>query len=56
MWRPFRRRRCLIFADGFYEWHKLDPKTKQRFEFTMKSGKPFAFLIALLLRPAFEGK
>ena len=22
---PFKRRRCLILADGFYEWHK-DPR------------------------------
>jgi putative SOS response-associated peptidase YedK len=27
--RPFKRRRCLIPADGFYEWKKLDAKTKQ---------------------------
>src|SRR6202021_1992114 len=26
---PFNRRRCLVPADGFYEWQKLDAKTKQ---------------------------
>src|SRR6266478_8273337 len=25
----FKSRRCLIAADGFYEWKKLDAKTKQ---------------------------
>ena len=24
----FKRRRCLIPADGFYEWQKIDAKTK----------------------------
>jgi putative SOS response-associated peptidase YedK len=44
MWRvPFQRRRCLIPADGFYEWKKLDEKTKQPYAFGMRSGKPFAF-------------
>ena len=26
---PFRRQRCLIPADGFYEWQKLDATHKQ---------------------------
>src|SRR5438874_5690440 len=33
-WRtPFRRRRCLVPADGFYEWKSLTPKTKQPYAF-----------------------
>src|SRR6516225_11490257 len=29
-WRvPFQRRRCLVPADGFYEWQLLDAKTRQ---------------------------
>jgi putative SOS response-associated peptidase YedK len=44
MWRvPFQRRRCLVPADGFYEWKALDAKTKQPYAFTMRSGEPFAF-------------
>lgn len=40
----FRRRRCLIPADGFYEWRQ-DPesKTKSPFYIRLKSGEPFAF-------------
>jgi putative SOS response-associated peptidase YedK len=40
----FRRRRCLILADGFFEW-KQDParKSKTPMYIHLKSGKPFAF-------------
>ena len=44
LWRgPFERRRCLVPADGFYEWKKLDSKTKQPYAYTLSSGEPFAF-------------
>jgi len=40
----FKRRRCLILADGFYEWQKIPgEKTKQPIYIHMKDGKPFAF-------------
>lgn len=39
----FQRRRCLIPADGFYEWKALDRKSRQPFLIAMKSGRPFAF-------------
>ena len=39
----FRRRRCLIPADGFYEWQALTPKQKQPHYITLRSGHPFAF-------------
>jgi len=40
----FKRRRCLILADGFYEWQKTPgEKTKQPIYIHMKDGKPFAF-------------
>jgi putative SOS response-associated peptidase YedK len=40
----FRRRRCLVLADGFYEWRK-DPggKSKTPMYIKMKTGQPFAF-------------
>lgn len=40
----FKRRRCLILADGFYEWQKVSgTKTKIPTFIRMKDGKPFAF-------------
>ncbi|HKI86829.1 MAG TPA: SOS response-associated peptidase [Thermoanaerobaculia bacterium] len=38
----FRHRRCLVVADGFYEWKKT-PGGKQPFWFRRQSGEPFAF-------------
>jgi putative SOS response-associated peptidase YedK len=38
----FRRRRCLILADGFYEWER-DGSVKQPFHVTRADGEPFAF-------------
>lgn len=44
IWRtPFSRRRCLVPADGFYEWQKLDAKLRQPWAFALGSGEPFAF-------------
>jgi len=40
---PLKKRRCLIIADGFYEWYKPDKKAKIPYYFYLKSGKPFAF-------------
>jgi putative SOS response-associated peptidase YedK len=37
------RRRCLVLADGFYEWKKLGPKGKQPYYFRLQSKEPFAF-------------
>ena len=39
----FKRRRCLIPADGFYEWKKLSGKSKQPYLIGMKDEAPFAF-------------
>ncbi len=38
----FKRRRCLIIADGFYEWQKVGAK-KRPMRIVMQSGEPFAF-------------
>ena len=49
--RPFKdllarpRGRCLILADGFYEWLRPEDRKGQRvpFRFTVDGGEPFAF-------------
>ena len=41
--RPFKKRRCLVPANGFYEWLRVDQKTKQPYAFRMKDDAPFAF-------------
>jgi putative SOS response-associated peptidase YedK len=38
----FRRRRCLMVADGFYEWQKTNDK-KQPYFIGLKDQDPFAF-------------
>ncbi|WP_394140384.1 SOS response-associated peptidase [Cytobacillus oceanisediminis] len=38
---PFKRKRCLILADGFYEWRKTE-EGKQPYRFIMKDEEPFA--------------
>jgi putative SOS response-associated peptidase YedK len=38
----FKSRRCLVPADGFYEW-KTEGKAKQPFHFGMKDDGIFAF-------------
>ncbi len=38
----FRSRRCLVPADGFYEW-KTEGKRKRPYRFTLTDGRPFAF-------------
>lgn len=38
----FRRRRCLIPADGFYEWQKV-AGGRQPWHFALADGRPFSF-------------
>ncbi len=39
----FQRFRCLILADGFYEWQGRAGRPKQPFWITRADGEPFAF-------------
>ncbi len=38
----FRRRRCLVLADGFYEWRRT-ATGKRPMRVALRSGEPFAF-------------
>ncbi|MFC2130756.1 SOS response-associated peptidase [Bacteroidota bacterium] len=40
----FNKKRCLIVADGFFEWKKID-SSKRKFPYfiKMKTGEPFTF-------------
>lgn len=41
---PFKYKRCLIFADGFYEWKTVPgQKTKVPHHIRLQSRRPFAF-------------
>lgn len=40
--KPFASQRCLVPADGFYEWQRSE-RGKIPFRFTMKDGGPFCF-------------
>lgn len=40
--QAFRSKRCLVLADGFYEW-KRSGKVRVPYRIALKSGEPFAF-------------
>jgi putative SOS response-associated peptidase YedK len=40
--KAFKQQRCLVLADGFYEW-KREGKTKQPYYIRFKDSRPFAF-------------
>jgi putative SOS response-associated peptidase YedK len=40
--RAYRERRCLVPADGFYEWRR-EGAVKRPFYIRMRDGAPFAF-------------
>jgi putative SOS response-associated peptidase YedK len=39
---PFKQHRCLVLADGFYEWKRTSQK-KIPYRISMKTREPFAF-------------
>lgn len=39
----WKRRRCLVPAEWFYEWQKLEEKQKQPYAIAMEDGRLFAF-------------
>jgi putative SOS response-associated peptidase YedK len=39
---PFKKHRCLVLADGFYEWDKKSPKHIP-YRIILKNQEPFAF-------------
>jgi len=42
--RAFERRRCIVPADGFYEWQAISgPRVKQPWFFRRRDGEPLAF-------------
>ncbi|MEZ6062576.1 MAG: SOS response-associated peptidase [Planctomycetaceae bacterium] len=41
--KAFESRRCLIIADGFYEWEKLPGRKKQPWLMHLPDNEPFAF-------------
>lgn len=38
----FKKRRCLVPVDAFYEWHRLSGKIRETYAFALKSGEPCA--------------
>ncbi len=40
--KAFKQQRCLILADGFYEWRR-EGKTKQPYYIHLRGNRPFAF-------------
>ncbi|MCU0962978.1 MAG: SOS response-associated peptidase [Pirellulaceae bacterium] len=40
--QAFARRRCLVLADGYYEWQKLGASKKQPYYIRLRGDRPFA--------------
>ena len=41
--KALKARRCLVPADAFYEWKRIDAKTEQPYAIALKSGEPCVF-------------
>jgi len=51
----FKNHRCLVIADGFYEWQKKE-RSKVPFYIHLNSGKPFGFAGLFSLWSSPEGQ
>ena len=40
--QSLKQKRCLVLADGFYEWKK-EGRLRKPYRITLRDGKPFAF-------------
>lgn len=49
-----QRRRCLIPADGFYEWRRLSSTDRQAYDIHLRGGRPFYFAGIFGLDPEGE--
>jgi putative SOS response-associated peptidase YedK len=49
-----QRHRCVVPADGFYEWLRLDESTKAPFDIHLRDGRPF--FMAGVFEPATESR
>ena len=57
MWRrAFLQSRCLVPADSFIEWRRIDAKTKLPWKFAMKDDEPFALAGIYTLWRSPDGK
>jgi putative SOS response-associated peptidase YedK len=56
--RAFAKRRCLLPADGYYEWQQLPGEPKQPIYISRSDGQPLAFagLYELWRDPAVESR
>jgi len=51
----FRRHRCFVVADGFYEWRKNDGRRRTPFLVRLKSECPFGFAGAWSMKRHEQG-
>lgn len=50
----FKSKRCLIPADGFYEWTKADDKGKDPWHIHLPGNRPFSFAGLWAYNPALD--
>ena len=53
--QAFRTKRCLVLADGFYEWQRAG-KSKVPYRIALKTEEPFAFAGLWSTLPDAEGR